>query len=175
MTALRLLSAELVLGLIYLHQRGIIHQDLKCSNVMISLQGHVVITDFGSSTIVRTPLLPSLRPGDLRVALRPEEAVAFTPFYAAPELQTRTEEDWVIYDERVDWWSMGVLLYELGTGSYPHVDQHTDLRRTRLSRTEGALSLTFGELQAISVSNSPGNWWDPNFEDFVRSVSTLLC
>ncbi|KAK0498902.1 kinase-like domain-containing protein, partial [Armillaria luteobubalina] len=140
----RLLSAELVLAVLFLHENGIIHQDLKPANVMVSAAGHVIVGDFGASSYMDTYV------------------VTFTPLYAAPELQCRNTEGLVVFDERVDWWSLGVMLYELALGSVPF--------RTGECRTVGDFSHAFGEMEKISSSEE---WWDMRFEEFIRDVSYL--
>lgn len=152
--SLRLLSAELVLAVLFLHENGIIHQDLKPANVMVSAAGHVIVGDFGASSYMD-------RCGK-RVTLQPTDVVTFTPLYAAPELQCRNTEGLVVFDERVDWWSLGVMLYELAMGSVPF--------RTGDCRTVGAFSHAFGEMEKISSSEE---WWDMRFEAFIRDVRYL--
>ncbi|KAK0223984.1 kinase-like domain-containing protein, partial [Armillaria fumosa] len=96
------------LAVLFLHENGIIHQDLKPTNVMVSAAGHVIVGDFGASSYMDTC-------GN-GVTLQPTDVVTFTPLYAAPELQCRNTEGLVVFDERVDWWSLGVMLYELAMG-----------------------------------------------------------
>ena len=103
--SLRLLAAELVLALLFLHGTGIIHQDVKPANIMVSATGHVVLGDFGAS---------SWSEGGGKVIFEPTDVVTFTPLYAAPELVHRDpagDAGRVVIDGGVDWWSLGVVLY----------------------------------------------------------------
>jgi serine/threonine protein kinase len=133
--SLQFLAAELTLGLWFLHDCGIVHQDIKPANVMVTPLGHVQISDFGAAS-----LLPILLPGpdfsDMGSPTRPSEhlqefgslvigpddVITFTPRYAAPELLQHNEDGLIIYDERVDWWGLGLTLSELAYG-----DIDTDL------------------------------------------------
>ncbi|KAJ1673581.1 hypothetical protein EV182_004959, partial [Spiromyces aspiralis] len=94
--------AELVLALNHLHKQGIIYRDLKPENILLSADGHLVLTDFGLS---KTAL-----DGDGRT-----NTFCGTPAYMAPEVLDQSRS----YDKSVDWWSMGVLLYEMLTGRTP--------------------------------------------------------
>ncbi|MEM7028412.1 MAG: protein kinase [Chloroflexota bacterium] len=86
----------------YAHQRGIVHRDLKPANIMFTLEGNVVLTDFGVAL--------------LRGTSEGEEAglVTGTLAYMSPE-QAQGE----VVDERSDVYSLGVVLYEVLTGQVP--------------------------------------------------------
>ncbi|TNJ30088.1 Kinase, NEK [Giardia muris] len=91
---------EMASGLAYLHERGLVHRDLKPGNVLLSSDGRCVLGDFG---LART-LGDSSRMSTL----------VGTFGYMAPEIHR--EED---YDKSVDVWALGVLGYELCTGMLP--------------------------------------------------------
>ena len=128
--------AELTLGLLFLHRHGIVHQDIKPANIMISEGGHAAIGEFGAASALpvpdqsggdpfERPCPPSCVDKDSdgathgSIVLQPEDSVTFTPLYAAPELFERNEDGLLIYDKCADWWSLGVSLYELTTGGIP--------------------------------------------------------
>eukprot|EP01004_Peranema_trichophorum_P001172 NODE_1137_length_2104_cov_39.752650_g960_i0.p1 GENE.NODE_1137_length_2104_cov_39.752650_g960_i0~~NODE_1137_length_2104_cov_39.752650_g960_i0.p1 ORF type:complete len:499 (+),score=98.04 NODE_1137_length_2104_cov_39.752650_g960_i0:87-1499(+) len=84
-------SAELVVALQHLHDNNIIYRDLKPENIMLDRDGHVVLTDFGLATTKSTGFL----------------TCGSAPFMA-PELVKHQH-----YTFSVDWWSLGVLIYEM--------------------------------------------------------------
>ena len=110
---LQLMVAEISLALDYLHSRNIVHRDLKPDNILLDVKGHCHLTDF-----------------NLAVRFRPNQrltASAGTRPYMAPE---------IFYDETgystpIDWWSLGVVTFELAYGkvgkylniSYPFVER----------------------------------------------------
>jgi serine/threonine protein kinase len=116
---LRLLAAELILGLLFLHENGIVHKDVKPGNVLISPTGHALITGFGAANVLpraATATVPRLYGP---IVKHPRGAITFNPPYAAPELFETTNDNLLEYDERVDFYSLGVLLYECATGTPP--------------------------------------------------------
>ena len=96
-----------VLGLSYLHGLGIVHHDFKPENVVIDPQGHCIITDFGGSRFLNER-------GKLTRTAQ-EDIICSCP-YAAPEL-FEERSGVMFYDERVDWFSLGVVIYTLLVGS----------------------------------------------------------
>ncbi len=99
----RAVFRQLAEGLAALHAAGMLHRDLKPSNVLVTRAGRVVILDFGLVTD-----LEASRGGD------PFEGLAGTPAYIAPEQvagQPATSAS--------DWYSVGVLLYQILTGRLP--------------------------------------------------------
>ncbi|XP_046343413.2 protein kinase C iota type-like isoform X1 [Haliotis rufescens] len=97
----RFYGAEICLALNYLHERGIVYRDLKLDNVLLDAEGHIKLTDYGMCK-------EGLGSGDTTGTF------CGTPNYIAPEI-LRGEE----YDFSVDWWALGVLMFEMLAGRSP--------------------------------------------------------
>uniref|UniRef100_A0A8B9L0P3 Protein kinase C n=1 Tax=Astyanax mexicanus TaxID=7994 RepID=A0A8B9L0P3_ASTMX len=103
-------GAEIVCGLQFLHGKGIIYRDLKLDNVMLDGDGHIKIADFGMCK---------------ENVFGENLATTFcgTPDYIAPEILLGQQ-----YSFSVDWWSFGVLVYEMLIGQSPfHGDDEDEL------------------------------------------------
>lgn len=94
-------AAEVTLALEYLHAQNIIYRDLKPENLLLDRHGHVKITDFGFAKDVP----------DITWTL------CGTPDYLAPEVVASKG-----YNKSVDWWSLGILIFEMLCGFTPFWD-----------------------------------------------------
>lgn len=104
----RFYAAEIVLALMFLHSQGIVYRDLKLDNVMLDQYGHCKLLDFGMSK--------ELSGSSLRT-----RTFCGTPSYISPEIIRELD-----YDFSVDWWSLGVLMYEMLVGYSPFEAQNLD-------------------------------------------------
>eukprot|EP00456_Euglypha_rotunda_P048543 TRINITY_DN388_c0_g1_i7.p1 TRINITY_DN388_c0_g1~~TRINITY_DN388_c0_g1_i7.p1 ORF type:complete len:522 (+),score=125.71 TRINITY_DN388_c0_g1_i7:100-1566(+) len=103
----RIYVGEIGLALGHLHSLQVIYRDLKPENILLDDNGHVCLTDFGLSKDVDPT----------------DKAHTFcgTPEYLAPEIVTGAG-----HDKAVDWWSLGILLYELTVGIPPFYSQNVN-------------------------------------------------
>lgn len=129
-------SSEVMMAFEYLHSKDIIYRDLKPENLLLDSQGHIKITDFGFAKKV------------------PERTFTLcgTPEYLAPEIiQSKG------HGKAVDWWSLGVLLYEMLIGYPPFFD-------------ESPLKIYEKILEAKLQFPK---WIDPRAKDLIKGLLTL--
>ncbi|KAI8342387.1 kinase-like domain-containing protein [Chlamydoabsidia padenii] len=104
----RFYTAELLSALECLHDVDVVYRDLKPENILIDYNGHIALCDFG---LCKLNMKENER----------TNTFCGTPEYLAPELLLGQG-----YSKVVDWWTLGVLLYEMMTGLPPFYDENTN-------------------------------------------------
>ncbi|GLU14855.1 hypothetical protein SLE2022_313980 [Rubroshorea leprosula] len=103
----RIYAAEIVSAVSHLHTNGIMHRDLKPENILLDADGHVMLTDFGLAKQFEENTRSNSMCGTVE--------------YMAPEIILGKG-----YDKAADWWSVGILLYEMLTGKPPFIGGNRD-------------------------------------------------
>mmetsp|Transcript_12529 Transcript_12529/g.18150 ORF Transcript_12529/g.18150 Transcript_12529/m.18150 type:complete len:369 (+) Transcript_12529:46-1152(+) len=99
----RFYAGEITMAFQYLHNKNIVYRDLKPENLLIDCEGHIKITDFGFAKIVEDRTW----------------TLCGTPEYLAPEIiQSKG------HGRAVDWWALGVLIFEMLAGYPPFYDEN---------------------------------------------------
>lgn len=99
----RFFSAQIVLALEHLHSKNIVYRDLKTENILLDEHGYLMLADFGLAKIVSQT-----------------DSFCGTPDYIPPEIIKRES-----YTRSVDWWQLGVLVFELLSGHTPFFHHDT--------------------------------------------------
>lgn len=97
----RFYGAEITMAIGYLHELGVIYRDLKLENLLLDKEGHIKLTDFGLCK-------EEITYGDTT------RTFCGTPEYLAPEVLEDND-----YGRAVDWWGVGVVMYEMMCGRLP--------------------------------------------------------
>lgn len=101
-------AAEVLLGLKYFHENGVIYRDLKLDNILLTLSGHVKIADYG---LCKEEMGYGQTTGTF----------CGTPEFMAPEILLEQK-----YGRGVDWWAFGVLIYQMLLGQSPFRGEDDD-------------------------------------------------
>ena len=132
---------QVLAGLSYIHSKHRIHRDIKSDNILIGEEGAVKIADFGYAA-------------QLSKSRAKRQTIVGTPYWMAPELIRGTE-----YDQKVDIWSLGIMLMEMLEGEPPYMS-FPPLRALFLITTKGIPPLKEPEK------------WSPELKDFLSKCIT---
>ena len=110
-------GAQISIALQYLHDKNIIYRDLKPENILVDEKGYLRLTDFGMAKKLKNN----------------EKAISFcgTPEYLAPEIIAGQE-----YDQNIDWWSLGIIIYEMLCGVPPFYLENLDKMYEMIQNSE---------------------------------------
>eukprot|EP00123_Amoebidium_parasiticum_P001457 comp12556_c0_seq1/m.7553 comp12556_c0_seq1/g.7553 ORF comp12556_c0_seq1/g.7553 comp12556_c0_seq1/m.7553 type:complete len:482 (-) comp12556_c0_seq1:416-1861(-) len=114
----RFYGAEILLALSYLHEHAIVYRDLKLENLLLDRDGHVKITDFGLCK-------ENVNYGDTT------QTFCGTAEYLAPEVLEDND-----YSRAVDWWGLGIVMFEMLCGYMPFQDADHECLFTKILRED---------------------------------------
>ena len=112
--------AELILAIESIHKLDCIHRDIKPDNILIDTDGHIKLSDFGLSKISEKIFEKNENKNNISMHNKNYSCVG-TAFYVAPEVLKKSG-----YGPEIDWWSAGVIFYEMLVGYAPFCSKETN-------------------------------------------------
>ena len=131
----RFFTAQVAIALQHLHDLGFAYRDLKPENILLNDDGYIKLCDFGSSTSIQ--------------GTEKETNFAGSPEYTSPEMITHSGHTFMC-----DWWSFGILLYELLYGKTPFFN----LDKNRMYDLICSGSISFPKFIQIEGEDKPRNY-----------------
>lgn len=124
---------EILLGFQYLHERDIVYRDIKPENILIDMDGHIRIADFGLAKVIR----------------KNQRSFSFcgSPEYLCPEMLIPGES----HDRRLDIYCLGVLLFEMLTGLPPFYDEDHPTMFNKILNEDLALNQDFLSIESKNL------------------------
>ena len=141
-------AAQIAIALQHLHDLGIVYRDLKPENILIDEDGYIKLCDFGSSLILR--------------GTEKDNSFAGSPEYASPEMITHDGHTFM-----TDWWSFGILIYELLYGNTPFFN----IDKNRMFDLITTGSISFPKIIQIEGEAKPRNY---KISDDAKNLITKL-
>ena len=142
-------AAQVAIALQHLHDLGIAYRDLKPENILIGEDGYIKLCDFGASVILR--------------GTEKETDFAGSPEYASPEMITYEGHTFM-----TDWWSFGILLYEMLYGNTPFFN----MDKSRMYDLISTGSISYPKFIQIEGEEKPRNY--KVSEDAKNLINKLL-
>lgn len=110
-------AIQIALAIGHLHGQGIVHRDLKLENILIDKDGYIKIIDFGLAKILKDD--------------ETTRTLCGTPEYLAPEMIEQQG-----HDKGVDWWALGVLIYEMLIGVTPFYNRNRAVMMSKIQKSK---------------------------------------
>lgn len=137
-------AVQIALAIGYLHSMNVIYRDLKMENIVVDETGYLALTDFGISK--------KIEPSEVA------HSYCGTPEYMAPEMFNSEQG----YNFAVDWWALGIIIYEMFVGCPPFYNGHTDNRKLISMITTKAIFFPTEQKHGIRMS--------PEAQDFISKL-----